>query len=85
MSIKSDCRRRMSYGKDISVPRGYYIPEEDPNPVICLNSVEPVGGWGSTAIHEIAHFCGWQHGQGGGVPNDPGPHTPCPPDEDNLK
>jgi hypothetical protein len=23
-------------------------------------------------IHEFAHGCGWDHGQGGGVPVDPG-------------
>lgn len=81
ITCKSDCRRRTSCGKDIGVPRGYFIPEEDPNPVLCLNSVEAPGGWGSTAIHEIAHSCGWRHGQGGGIPNDPGPHTPCAPNE----
>ena len=81
ITCKNDCKRRKSCGKDIGVPRGYFIPEEDTNPVLCLNSVEARGGWGSTAIHEIAHSCGWRHGQGGGVPNDPGPHIPCPPVE----
>jgi len=27
---------------------------------------------GDTVIHEFAHGCGWNHGQGKGVPNDPG-------------
>jgi RHS repeat-associated protein len=27
---------------------------------------------GDSVIHEFAHGCGWNHGQGGGVPNDPG-------------
>jgi RHS repeat-associated protein len=27
---------------------------------------------GDSIIHEFAHGCGWKHGQGGGVPNDPG-------------
>lgn len=26
---------------------------------------------GSTVIHEWAHGCGWDHGDGGGVPDDP--------------
>jgi RHS repeat-associated protein len=26
---------------------------------------------GDSVIHEFAHGCGWNHGQGGGVPNDP--------------
>lgn len=32
--------------------------------------------FGETFIHEWAHTCGWHHGQGGGVPNDPGPDQP---------
>jgi RHS repeat-associated protein len=28
--------------------------------------------YGQTAIHEWAHGCGWNHGDGRGVPNDPG-------------
>ena len=28
--------------------------------------------YGQTSIHEWAHGCGWNHGDGGGVPNDPG-------------
>ena len=27
---------------------------------------------GDMVIHEFAHGCGWKHGQGGGVPLDPG-------------
>jgi len=46
---------------------------------MCLN------GWpdwtqpsdiGPRIIHEWAHTCGWHHGQGGGVPFDPGPDRP---------
>jgi RHS repeat-associated protein len=46
---------------------------------LCLN------GWpdwtpppyvGQAIIHEWAHTCGWNHGQGGGVPLDPGPNKP---------
>ncbi|MFZ3366734.1 MAG: RHS repeat-associated core domain-containing protein [Candidatus Sulfotelmatobacter sp.] len=28
--------------------------------------------YGQPSIHEWAHGCGWNHGDGGGVPNDPG-------------
>lgn len=33
----------------------------------------PVGYLGNAVIHEWAHTCGWRHGDGGGVPLDPGP------------
>ncbi len=32
----------------------------------------PPGYLGETVIHEWAHNCGWRHGGGQGVPNDPG-------------
>jgi hypothetical protein len=33
----------------------------------------------STMIHETAHNCNWYHGQGGGIPADPGPTDPKNP------
>lgn len=32
----------------------------------------PLSYVGDAVIHEFAHGCGWDHGQGGGVPVDPG-------------
>jgi RHS repeat-associated protein len=32
--------------------------------------------FGQTIIHEWAHTCGWHHGGGGGIPNDPGRDNP---------
>ena len=32
----------------------------------------PLSYVGDAVIHEFAHGCGWGHGQGGGVPIDPG-------------
>jgi RHS repeat-associated protein len=32
--------------------------------------------FGGSIIHEFAHTCGWHHGQGGGVPHDPGADKP---------
>jgi RHS repeat-associated protein len=75
ISCKSDCTRRTRCGRDVGIPRGYFNPGE--GPVICLNQSAAAGGRGSTAIHEIAHSCGWRHGDGGGVPNDPGVDPPC--------
>ena len=31
---------------------------------------------GQAITHEWAHTCGWNHGQGGGIPLDPGPGKP---------
>ncbi len=49
------------------------VPEKRVN--ICLgnlaHSPTPVG---SAIIHETAHSCGWDHGDGEGVPGDPRPH-----------
>ena len=41
----------------------------------CLNNLTdpiPIGYLGDAAIHEFAHGCRWQHGDGEGVPFDPG-------------
>lgn len=44
---------------------------------ICRNNLlspKPTPGYlGDAVIHEWAHGCRWQHGQGRGVPRDPGP------------
>lgn len=32
----------------------------------------PLSYAGQSIIHEFAHGCGWEHGDAGGVPNDPG-------------
>ncbi|MBD8528324.1 RHS repeat domain-containing protein, partial [Pseudomarimonas arenosa] len=55
------------------VPNGFHNP-----PTICLNTqIEGNGeGWqGATAIHEWAHVCKWKHGDGQGIPGDPGPES----------
>jgi hypothetical protein len=41
---------------------------------VCLNASAPNTGswWGDVAVHEFAHLCGWNHGDGKGVPSDPG-------------
>jgi RHS repeat-associated protein len=42
---------------------------------LCTNNwpnYSPLSYAGASVIHEWAHGCGWNHGQGGGVPNDPG-------------
>jgi hypothetical protein len=80
VSCKSDCKPRMRCGKDVGIPRGYHNKTE--GPVVCLNQSPASGGRGSTAVHEIAHSCGWRHGdkldgEKIGVPNDPGPDEPC--------
>ena len=77
VSCKSDCTPKKACGKAAGIPRGYWDPNSGEPPVICLNQKAAAGGRGSTAIHEIAHSCGWNHGDGGGVPNDPGPDLPC--------
>jgi len=48
---------------------------------LCLDSIgtppwTTPQDFGGTIIHEWAHTCGWHHGQGQGVPNDPGPDKP---------
>src|SRR5688572_12238905 len=44
---------------------------------LCINTSfdadRPVGFRGEMAVHEWAHGCGWAHGDGRGVPRDPGP------------
>jgi RHS repeat-associated protein len=56
-------------------------PYQGSTGTMCLNNwpdwTQPpyVGG---AIIHEWAHTCGWHHGQGGGVPQDPGPDKPGP-------
>ena len=30
-----------------------------------------------TVLHELAHTCGWCHGDGSGVPYDPGHDSTC--------
>jgi len=51
---------------------------------VCLNTIEPLipdfetpsdaqKYLGDVVIHEFAHHCGWNHGMGEGVPQDPGP------------
>ncbi len=56
--------------------RGYYDPSNSGNGAnICIASGSQF--WSqpdpsATVIHEWAHQCGWEHGMGMGVPNDPG-------------
>ena len=44
---------------------------------ICINRF-PAGSqaYGAVVIHEWAHSCGWNHGQGAGVPGDDGTQNP---------
>ena len=42
---------------------------------LCISGHEWIGGlglWGCIAIHEWAHGCGWDHPDGGGVPDTMG-------------
>lgn len=60
-------------------PRGGQAPYGGNTATLCLNGwpdYTPDSYVGETIIHEWAHTCGWHHGQGGGVPNDPGPDKP---------
>jgi len=49
---------------------------------VCLNTdVKNEGDWwGDVAVHEFAHKCRWHHGDGQGVPGDPGRPRPGVPD-----
>jgi hypothetical protein len=55
---------------------GHADPEEDPYGItLCLNyGDEATRGknWGCVAVHEAAHLCGWQHGDGAEVPGNSG-------------
>jgi len=55
------------YNDDFLIFRSSYI-------VLCLNKVRnlSVTDVGRLAIHEWAHSCGWDHGDGKGVPGDSG-------------
>lgn len=59
-----------SIGSSMFAARGLIIPKPDIH--ICV----PYTSWNrraSNILHELAHSCGWDHGDGGGVPHDPGP------------
>ena len=62
-------------------PQAGNAPYSGNTATLCLDSVG-TPSWstpqyfGGTIIHEWAHTCGWHHGQGEGVPHDPGPDKP---------
>ena len=46
---------------------------------LCLSShkeIDSINQWGCVAMHEWAHSCGWEHGDGAGVPGDTGELEP---------
>ena len=82
--LRSCLQKRCKSGKikcsDNCKPgRGGQAPNFGSTATLCLNNwpdwTTPF--WVGQAItHEWAHTCGWNHGQGGGVPLDPGPDKP---------
>jgi len=64
-----------------SNPQAGNAPYYGSTATLCL---DPIGTppwttpefFGGTIIHEWAHTCRWKHGQGGGIPHDPGPDKP---------
>ncbi len=48
----------------------YVCPDNWPKPT-------PVGQVGAAVFHEFAHLCGWCHGDGKNIPQDPGPDGTC--------
>lgn len=62
--------------------RGHSNPNDPTRITLCISEQSASGGWGSTVLHEFAHTCRktdgapWAHGDGLGVPNDPGPDAP---------
>ena len=86
--IKNRCRNGMircdpccpagTAGYNIWVPRisqnnGRHIYWRSQTANICINNHRGDGRIAQVIIHEWAHSCGWQHGEGMGVPLDPGP------------
>jgi hypothetical protein len=55
----------------------HFLGFRSPNGNICIEKV-PKGsvGLGFITLHEWAHSCGWDHGDGGGVPGNDGVGNP---------
>lgn len=62
--------------------RGHSNPNDSTRITLCTSEKPARGGWGTTVIHEFAHTYQksdgtlWRHGDGLGVPNDPGISLP---------
>ncbi|ATB33589.1 hypothetical protein [Melittangium boletus] len=75
--IQSACRSKSSEGL---IALGYVVRFSD-KPTSCMNPSREVN-WceqpssrdcrAISMVHELAHACGWRHGQGLGVPGDDG-------------
>lgn len=75
VNCENPCRVKVNCAGKPTRYRGRYNKTD--GVVICLNEKPTEGGWGSTVVHEFAHSCGWGHGDGAGVPNDPGKTPSC--------
>lgn len=62
---ESTCRSKGVY------PQAYgYAVEGTTSRITLCQENKSENGWGATIVHEFAHTCGWDHCDGGGVPND---------------